>query len=150
MHKLEREIILPARVETVWDFLATPRNLDRLTPPELSFEILGRVPREMHNGLLICYRIGIPFFGRWTWLTEIKHIVPGRSFVDEQRLGPYRFWYHSHRIEPLDDGRTRMRDQVDYCLPLGPLGELMHALLVKKMLQHIFDFRAEKLQEIFP
>lgn len=150
MHKLEREMIVSASAEKVWNFLATPLNLDRLTPPELSFQILGRVPEQMHNGLLISYEIGIPWFGHWKWLTEIKHIVPGRSFVDEQRLGPYRFWYHYHAIEPLDDGRTRMHDQVHYRLPMGPLGEVVHLLSVKKMLQHIFDYRAEKLQEIFP
>jgi len=149
MHILEREIILNAGEEQVWNFLATPVNLDRLTPPELRFRILSEVPAQMYDGLTILYEIGIPFFGRWRWLTEIKHIVPGRSFVDEQRRGPYRFWYHFHAIEPLADGRTRMRDQVTYQLPFGPLGDLVHAVQVKQMLEKIFDYRSEKLEEIF-
>ncbi len=149
MHTLEREVILNADAEDVWYFLATPVNLDRLTPPELRFRILSEVPEQMYNGLTILYEIGIPLFGRWRWLTEIKHIVPGRSFVDEQRRGPYRFWYHYHAIEPLEDGRTRMLDKVTYQLPFGPLGRLVHALQVKGMLERIFAYRCRKLDEIF-
>lgn len=149
MHTLEREQILNARPEQVWEFLATPKNLDLLTPKDLRFRILSEVPEQMYEGLTILYEIGIPIFGRWRWLTEIKHIVPGRSFVDEQRRGPYRFWYHYHAIEPLEDGRTRMLDRVTYQLPFGPLGELVHALQVKQMLEKIFDYRRVKLEEIF-
>ena len=150
MHTFEREIIINAPAETTWEFLATPANLDRLTPPDLQFRIMSEVPDRMYNGLTIHYEIGIPLFGRWNWLTEIKHIIPGRSFVDEQRRGPYRFWYHYHAIEPLEDGRTRMFDRVTYQLPFGPLGELLHVLQVKGMLERIFAFRSEKMQEIFP
>ncbi|GAB4169614.1 MAG: hypothetical protein D6794_12170 [Deltaproteobacteria bacterium] len=150
MHQLERNLIVNADADKVWAFLATPVNLDRLTPPELRFRILSAVPDTMYDGLLIRYEIGIPLFGRWQWLTEIKHIEPGHSFVDEQRSGPYRFWYHYHAIEATGDGRTRMIDRVTYQLPFGPLGELVHALQVRRMLGDIFDYRAEKLKEIFP
>ena len=149
MHVIEREIVINARSEKVWGFLATPANLDRLTPPSLKFRILSPVPDQMYDGLTILYEIGIPLFGSWRWLTEIKHIVDGQSFVDEQRLGPYRFWYHYHRIEPLENDRTRMSDRVLYQLPFGPLGELVHAFRIKAMLAQIFEYRAEVLEEIF-
>ena len=149
MHTLEREIILNAPAHKVWEFLATPANLNELTPPDLKFEILSDLPERMHNGLLIEYAICIPRFGRHRWLTEIKHIEKGSSFVDEQRLGPYRFWYHSHAVEALTDGQARLRDRVCYRLPFGLLGRLVHELQVKKMLAEIFDFRSQKLREIF-
>ncbi len=149
MHTFEREQILNARPEQVWEFLATPANLDLLTPKDLRFRILSEVPETMYEGLTIHYEIGIPVFGRWKWLTEIKHIVPGQSFVDEQRRGPYRFWYHYHAIEPFDGSRTRMIDRVTYELPFGPLGELVHIVKVKGMLEKIFDYRSEKLKLVF-
>ena len=149
MHILEREIILAAAPETLWAFLSTPLNLNELTPPDLHFKILSQVPEKMYNGLVILYEIQIPVFGKRRWLTEIKHIQDGAFFVDEQRLGPYRLWYHQHRIEPFEEGKTRMTDCVFYQLPFGIIGKLVHELWVKKMLEEIFDFRTRRLIERF-
>lgn len=149
MYQLERELVLNAPVQDVWAFLANPVNLNQLTPPDLHFEILSKLPERMYNGLTIHYAIGIPLFGRRLWLTEIKHIEEGLSFVDEQRCGPYRFWYHYHAVEPMADGRTRMIDSVTYQLPFGLLGRFVHEVQVKKMLLGIFDYRSRKLTEIF-
>lgn len=149
MYQLEREQVLNSPAQEVWDFLANPVNLNELTPPDVQFEILSRLPQRMYNGLMIHYSIGIPLFGRRPWLTEIKHIEEGNSFVDEQRRGPYRFWYHYHAVEALAEGRSRMIDSVTYQLPFSFLGRLVHELQVKKMLNDIFDYRSQKLTEIF-
>jgi ligand-binding SRPBCC domain-containing protein len=149
MYQLQRELVLNSPAGDLWNFLANPVNLNTLTPPDLHFEILSRLPQRMHNGLLIDYAINIPLFGRRRWLTEIKHIEEGLRFVDEQRCGPYRFWYHEHRVEALADGRTRMLDLVTYQLPYGLAGRLVHFFLVKKMLADIFAYRSRKLTEIF-
>jgi len=149
MHFLEREIILNTGVETLWQFMATPANLNELTPPDLHFQIVSELPDRMYNGLMIQYAIKVPLFGRWNWLTEIKHIREQEYFVDEQRLGPYRLWHHQHLLEPVEKEKTRMIDRVSYCLPFGIAGTLVHELWVKKMLQDIFAYRAERLSELF-
>ncbi len=149
MHFLEREIILNADPQTVWEFLATPANLNQLTPPELHFQILSELPDQMYNGLTILYAIRIPLFGTRRWLTEIKHIREGEYFVDEQRIGPYRHWYHQHLIEPAGENKTRMIDRVSYQLPFWIVGEIVHNIWVKKVLQDIFDYRARRLAELF-
>lgn len=150
MYELHREIILDISAATLWDFIATPENLNLLTPAELDFRIVSALPRQMSNGLTILYHIRIPLFGTCRWLTEIKHIREGISFVDEQRLGPYRLWYHYHHIESLDCNKTRMTDHVTYALPFGPLGKIVHKLKVRQMLEEIFDYRRDKLLELFP
>lgn len=149
MHLLERDIILDTEPQEVWAFLSTPLNLNELTPPELHFQVLSEVPAKMYNGLTILYEIQIPMFGKHRWLTEIKHIEEGAFFVDEQRLGPYRFWYHQHRVEPFANGRTRMIDRVFYQLPYGPIGTIVHRFWVKNMLERIFDYRTQRLFERF-
>lgn len=149
MHFLERKIILNTDIETIWTFMATPENLNDLTPPELHFQIVRELPEKMYNGLTILYTIQIPFFGKQRWLTEIKHIREGEYFVDEQRLGPYRFWYHEHSIEPAGEKQIQMIDRVSYKLPFGVLGFLVHRLWVKRMLEHIFDYRAQQLTKRF-
>ncbi len=150
MYELHRELILDTPSESLWNFIATPENLNLLTPPDLDFQIVSTLPERMYNGLTILYRIHIPLFGSHRWLTEIKHIREGISFVDEQRLGPYRFWYHYHHIKSLCDKKSLMIDHVTYAIPFGPLGRVIHSLKVEHMLREIFDYRRIKLLELFP
>ncbi len=150
MHQLERTIDLDVSAAELWEFIATPANLNQLTPPDLDFDIVSSPPDRMFNGLIIEYRIAIPVIGRQRWLTEIKHIREGVSFVDEQRIGPYRLWYHYHEISPVSASRTRMVDRVHYRLPFGPLGVMIEALWVGAKLREIFDYRSKKLRELFP
>ena len=144
MYTLERRQILTASLEDIWSFLQNPANLDRITPPDLRFSIVSDIPEKMHNGLIVEYRIAIPLLGTHTWITEIKHIREGHSFVDEQRLGPYRFWYHYHQIRPVEGG-VEMLDRISYQPPFGLLGKLLHPLYIRKTLERIFDFRRQQL-----
>ncbi|MDX2493921.1 MAG: SRPBCC family protein [Desulfuromusa sp.] len=149
MHFLKREVVLNVSQQTLWKFMATPANLNDLTPPELKFQIISELPEGMYNGLMIEYHIGIPLFGNWRWLTEIKHIREGEYFVDEQRLGPYRLWYHQQLLEPVGEEQTRMIDRVSYQLPFGILGRLVNQFWVKNMLDNIFGYRTKQLLKMF-
>lgn len=148
IHHLTSEQIVPASLEDVWTYFSTPLNLNEMTPPDMRFEIVRGGDTSMYPGQLIEYRVkAMPLFTT-TWLTEIAHVEEKAYFVDEQRIGPYRFWYHEHRFAAIEDG-TRIRDHVAYRLPFGPLGDLVHALWVKKKLAGIFDYRREKVEELF-
>lgn len=149
IHLLEQQQSLPVPVETVWQLIQNPANLDSITPPDLQFSIVSPVPPVMYDGLIIEYRLRVPYFGKQSWVTEIKHIRPGCSFVDEQRVGPYRFWHHYHELQP-EGAATRMIDRVHYQLPYGPLGELLHRLVVRETLERIFAFRRRELDRRFP
>lgn len=144
MYILEREQRVSASMEQAWAFLQNPANLDRITPADLRFRIVNPIPAIMVNGLIVEYRITLPLLGTHTWVTEIKHIREGRSFVDEQRLGPYRFWYHYHEIRPEKDG-ARLIDKVFYQPPFGLLGRVLHRLYIRRTLERIFDYRRERL-----
>lgn len=148
MHTIETVQILPASMDDIWGFISRPENLNRITPPDLHFNIIGKVPEKMENGLLVRYTIRLPYFGRRLWVTEMKHIREKHSFVDEQRVGPYRFWYHYHRIRQTSHG-TEMLDRVYYRMPFGIIGEMVHRLSVRKMLERIFEYRRRKFMEIF-
>ena len=141
IYEIHREQVIKTDLETAWNFISSPKNLDAITPDRLSFEIITDLPENMYNGLLIEYRVGIPLLGKQTWLTEIKHIREKHSFVDEQRIGPYKIWYHDHQIHAHPEG-VRFIDKVHYVLPFGPLGSIAHTIYVKNMLQYIFKHRA--------
>ncbi len=133
--------------EILWEFLSHPRNLQRLTPPELEFEILGDVPEVVEAGTVIDYRIRIPVFGRRRWRTEILEVEPGHRFVDIQAQGPYKSWHHEHLIQELADGSTEMVDNVAYQMPFGWLGRIAHAVLVRRQLRKIFSYRRMALDD---
>ena len=139
---------LPISVQEAWQFLGDPKNLKMITPDYMGFKILSGADRPMFPGQLIQY-IVTPVAGIKTkWVTEITHVVEGKFFVDEQRYGPYAMWHHKHFIKEIPGG-IEMEDIVDYKLPLGILGQLTHPFLVKPKLQEIFEYRKNKLTEIF-
>lgn len=144
MYVLQRRQLVSGSPAQAWAFLQHPANLDRITPPDLRFRIVSEVPAAMFNGLIVEYRITIPLIGTHTWVTEIKHIREGVSFVDEQRLGPYRFWYHYHEVRAVEGG-TLLLDRVYYQPPLGLLGRVLHRLYIRRTLERIFDYRRERL-----
>ena len=146
LHVLRREQRLPGAPEDVFPFFADAHNLEAITPPLLGFRVVTPAPIEMRAGALIEYRLrlhGLPI----RWLTVIADWEPGVRFVDTQIRGPYALWHHTHEFEPDGDG-TLMRDTVRYALPLGPLGALAHAVLVRRDVQRIVDFRAEAIPRV--
>jgi ligand-binding SRPBCC domain-containing protein len=150
IHTLEHTQTVHASIETCWSFFSDPRNLAQITPPELGFEVTSTLPPRMHPGLMIEYRVR-PLFGiPVTWLTEITHVDEPHSFVDEQRIGPYRIWHHEHRFTDAGNGTVTMHDKVTYVLPFGPIGNLIHPLIVQPQLRRIFTFRKQAVQRLFP
>lgn len=134
--------------DQAWDFLSDPKNLKTITPDYMGFNILSGADRKMFPGQIIQY-IVTPVAGIPTkWVTEITHVKEGEYFVDEQRFGPYALWHHKHFIESIPGG-VRMEDIVDYKLPFGVLGQLVHPILVKPKLKEIFEYRKQKLIELF-
>jgi hypothetical protein len=147
VHILEREQFVPAPLDEVFPFFAQPENLGALTPPSMGFEILTPQPLAMKAGALIDYRIRLgPLPMRWR--TLITEYDPPHRFVDEQLRGPYDLWHHTHTFAERDGG-TVLGDRVVYALPLGPLGELVHALVVRRQLDGIFAYRFHEVAKRF-
>jgi ligand-binding SRPBCC domain-containing protein len=110
---------------------------------------VGELPSSAYAGLLLEYKVKIPVLGWTSWLTEIKYVKEGFSFMDEQRVGPYKLWLHTHTLEEVEEG-TKMTDEIRYQMPFGILGTIAHFLFVKRTLQQIFQYRREKLDELYP
>lgn len=146
IHTIKHRQIVCRPIEQVFSFFADVENLDRITPPWMHFRIHTPVPITMCAGARIEYTIrwrGLPI----RWITEIEEWLPGKRFVDRQIRGPYRLWHHTHGFETAGDD-TIVEDVVRYALPLGPVGRIAHALLVRRDVERIFDFRASRIQEL--
>ena len=145
-HILERELTLALPRDEAFAFFADAGNLERITPPELNFHIITPQPIDIRQGTLIDYKLrmrGIPM----SWRTEISVWEPPFRFVDQQLRGPYTQWIHTHTFTEVSPDETLIHDEVRYRLPLEPVGDIIH-FLIRKELDHIFDFRQKAVAEI--
>ncbi len=145
-HQLHRHTRIPVETSKAFAFFCDPRNLQKITPPELDFSLQSEPVGPMGPDVEIGYRMrlwGVPI----RWRSRILDWVEGREFVDTALVSPYRHWHHRHILIP-DGAWTTMLDLVDYELPLWPVGELAHGI-VRRQLERIFDFRERAIQAEF-
>lgn len=138
---------LPGTLGDVFRFFSDEMNLEKITPPELHFQVIGKNTDRIESGTLIDYNLklsGIPF----GWRTKILDWDPPKRFTDTQLKGPYKKWHHTHYFETLGEG-VLMTDIVDYMIPLGLLGRLAAGWKVHRDVEKIFDFRNKEIRKYF-
>lgn len=148
-YQFKAQQLIKSDINQVWDFISTPANLKKITPPYMGFDITsGELPEKMYQGMIISYKVS-PLFGLKTdWVTEITHVRNLSYFVDEQRIGPYKLWHHQHILKETAEG-ILMNDIVTYSPPLGFLGALANGLIIRKKLNEIFEFRYKAVDQYF-
>lgn len=148
--RITREQWINLPLSRVFPFFERPENLALITPPSLGFLLLTSSPVEMAQGRIIDYRIRV-LGVRIRWRSIISTYQPPHCFVDEQVLGPYGFWHHTHRFE--DRGtKTRLLDEVRYALPAflpGPLSTAIQRWYLQPELQRIFDYWHDQFHLLF-
>ncbi|NCT10800.1 MAG: SRPBCC family protein [Flavobacteriia bacterium] len=148
IYTLHKKQLLPIGLDKAWEFLSNPRNLKIITPESMSFDIISGAEKPMFAGQIIQYLV-TPIFGIKTkWVSEITQLKPKEYFVDIQLYGPYALWHHKHFVHEIEGG-VELEDIIDYKVPLGFLGQLVHPFLVKPKLEEIFNYRQKKLLELF-
>jgi ligand-binding SRPBCC domain-containing protein len=146
IYKLHCELLVKRPLKETFAFFENPANLGRITPPWLSFNIVTKNV-DMGEGAQFDYVI------RWLclpmkWRSLITKYAPPCEFVDEQLIGPYKTWHHRHTFEESHDGVV-VGDHLEYSLPLGPLGAIAQAVMVKRQLESVFRYRQSALAKIF-
>lgn len=145
-HILRRGLMIDLPREEVFNFFADAGNLERITPPELKFQIVTPQPIDIRQGALINYKLKMRGFPV-KWRTEISVWKPPFEFVDRQLRGPYKQWIHRHLFTEIGPAQTHMADEVSYRLPVEPFGDIVH-WIVRRELDHIFDFRQKVVAEM--
>jgi ligand-binding SRPBCC domain-containing protein len=148
IYRLHRKQNIPISLNEAWDFLSDPKNLNVITPEYMGFKTLSGDDRTMFPGQIIQYIVTPILNIPMKWVTEITHVVDKKYFVDEQRFGPYALWHHKHFLKEIPGG-VEMEDIIDYKVPMGILGQLVHPFLVKPKLEEIFEYRRKKMIELF-
>ena len=145
-HRLARTTFIARDVERVFAFFKNPHNLEAITPPWLRIRIISTSDDVVRRGTRIRYRLslhGIPV----SWESRITEFADNSHFADEQLSGPYSLWYHRHSFRAVKGG-VEMVDDVEYRLPFGVLGRLVHWLIVRHQLRAIFDYRTTRIEAL--
>ena len=143
---LQTEQTLPLSIDEAWEYFSSPKNLEKLTPPEIGFKILTCTSDNMIEGQIISYKVKVFPLVWLTWVSEITHVKKQEFFIDNQISGPYALWHHRHTFEPVEGG-VCMKDEIHYALPFGIIGRIIHKLFIRAKLKRIFDYRYQMLEK---
>jgi len=148
-YQLHKEQKLNAKISDVWNFAVSPKNLQRITPDKMGFEITSKNSEEkIYPGMIITYKVSPILNIKMNWVTEITQVKENKFFIDEQRLGPYKMWHHQHIFIDNED-HVLMKDIVTYIPPFGLLGDIANKLFIKRQLNEIFNYRFVEMNKIF-
>jgi ligand-binding SRPBCC domain-containing protein len=149
MYQLRKTQNIFIPVKEAWEFFSQPENLVKITPSNMNFKILSRSDAgEMYPGMIITYKVSPLFNLSLNWTTEISQIKEYKYFIDNQIQGPYKIWHHEHHFNETENG-TEMRDVLFYEVKFGFLGQLLHKLFIRKRIEEIFNYREDKIKELF-
>jgi ligand-binding SRPBCC domain-containing protein len=135
------ESVIHTTPERLFAFHELPDALSRLMPPSEHARVI-QLPRSLRPGerAIVAVRIA-PF----VWIeTESVHTAydPPWLFEDQQVRGAFGSWHHRHIIT-ADPNGARLRDEIDFTPPLGPLGRLAAPLVILPRLRKMFAYRHE-------
>ena len=144
-----REQLIKTDINTLWKFISSPKNLEKITPRSMKFHITSNNEDEkMYAGMIISYKVTPLLKLPLKWVTEITHVKEQEFFVDEQRVGPYKMWHHEH-IFKLQKNGILMKDIITYIPPFGFLGRVVNYLFIQRKINEIFDYRKKMIEKIF-
>ena len=129
---------LDAPAETVFAWHARPGAFQRLAPPWAPVRLESF--EGIQEGDRAVIRLG-PGPLALRWVAEHHDVIEGRQFCDRQVQGPFAHWNHTHRFEPLDDGRCRLVDQIEYAPPAGAVGAAVSPYFLEPELRRQFAYR---------
>ena len=138
--KFIKETVFAASVEEVFAFHERADAFALLQPPWEKAEII-EPPTSLEIGTRVVVKSRV---GPVTTTIVAEHVDYEKNvrFADIMTEGPFKSWHHQHLFFAHEDG-CRLRDEIDYEPPLGPLGRLFAPLVIERRLKRMFDYRHE-------
>lgn len=85
---------------------------------------------------------------RFSMTSLVFDVERPHRFCDRQVRGPFARFAHVHEFEPHPQG-TLMRDEISFRSPLGPLGAVVDALVMKRHLRRVITERNDAISAHF-
>lgn len=140
MLRFVKESLFDATREQLFAFHQRPDAFALLLPPWEETRVI-RPPRSLEVGTRVIVQTKLGPI----WITiEAEHVayVENERFEDVMRRGPFVHWHHKH-LFLARGAQCLLRDEIEYALPLGPLGRLFGAPIARAKLERLFAYRHE-------
>ncbi len=137
--RFEKESQVAASAEKVFAFHERPDAFARLQPPWQTTQII-QPPVSLAVGTRVILKTKI---GPMWQTIEAEHVEyeKGRMFADRMVKGPFRYWLHRHIVEPQSENSCILIDDIEYALPLGPVGAFFGGWFARRELERLFEYR---------
>jgi ligand-binding SRPBCC domain-containing protein len=132
MTKISKSMDIKAPLSEVFTYFARPEHMADQFPENMGLNI---IPLEVKNGFGVgtIFRISGDFDGKkLEWDCETTDYVPQRRIVAKMIDGPFKKWEIVVEFEEVNINSTKISMQVEYEMPLGPLGGFMDKVKLKK------------------
>jgi ligand-binding SRPBCC domain-containing protein len=132
MTTITKTMEIKAPLSEVFTYFARPEHMADQFPENMGLNV---IPLEVKNGFGVgtIFRISGDFDGKkLEWDCETIDYIPHRRIVAKMIEGPFKRWEIVVEFEVVSDNSTKISMQVDYDMPLGPLGGLMDRVKLKK------------------
>lgn len=139
MARFTRSTPIDAPADFAFAWHERPGAFERLTPPWERVRVVERQGGIRDGDRLVMELGSWPAIVRW--VAEHRDYRPGESFCDVQVKGPFAHWKHTHRLQPDGDERCILTDEIEYDLPLGPLGAVFGSAIARNRLERMFRYR---------
>jgi len=137
MPVFDYRFVVNASPEAVRDFHGDTSALKRLTPPPTIVQLHSIEPLAEGSVSEFTLWVG-PLPLRWK---AVHRDVSDRGFTDVQAAGPAAKWEHTHSFVPLPDGRTEIREHIEYEHKPGFWGLVTRMLFSWPSLWFMFGYR---------
>ncbi|MCA1629425.1 MAG: SRPBCC family protein [Acidobacteria bacterium] len=126
MPKIHLETFIAAPAEACFDLCLNVNAHERAGHGRA---VAGVTSGQMLLGDMVMWE-GMHFFVRQRLTSKIVAYERPLMFVDEMQRGALARWRHTHRFA-AQPGGTLMVDNVDFASPLGVLGKIVDALVMR-------------------
>ena len=133
------ETTLPVSVNDAFAYHERPGALERLIPPWES-AVIERSDRSLEPGsrvVLVTKIAGVPV----RWVAQHTRYDPPNLFEDMQQSGPFASWTHRHQFEAAGESSSRLRDAIEYRLPMGSIGDFFGRGTALRTIEAMFAYR---------
>lgn len=150
LYEIYTKFEVNTNINETWDFFTNVKNISKIMPKELNFNVTSKTSKKLYEGEIITFRTKIPHIPLLTTniISEIKKISTKEYFIDQQISGPYKIWHHEHHFKKSKNNTTIISEKIHYKLHFHPFSRVLHKLFIRRQIVNLFQYRIKKIESI--